>query len=73
MKEKVLDKREFCAVPLEIVNSKIKELVENPASKAVLEEYFMWINIQGSPLQFIDEANKDLTMEDNGKSNLKIK
>jgi len=73
MKEKVLDNREFCAVPLEVVNRKIKELIDNPASKAVLDEYFMWVNIQGSPLKFIDEVKEDLDMEANGKANLKSK
>lgn len=56
MEEKNQEVRELCAVPKETVTRRLDELVKNPASKAVLDEYFMWVAILNSPISVVDQS-----------------
>lgn len=64
MEEKKKNVNELCAITKEFAQKKLKEMVENPDTKAILDEYFMWVNAINAPVQIIEEDSKDENPKD---------
>jgi len=58
MEKKSQGQVDLCAVSKEIVTKRLDALVSNPSSKAVLDEYFMWVAILNSPIDLVDNSKK---------------
>lgn len=54
MEEKNQEKKELFAVSKEFATKKLKELVEKPENKVILDEYFAWINVLNTPVTITD-------------------
>jgi hypothetical protein len=63
MKEKSKEKVELCAVSKETVQKRLDALVKNPASKSVLDEYFMWVAILNSPIDIVEKSPEPEAVE----------
>lgn len=59
MEEKVEVKKELVAMSKEFASKKLKELVEKPENKAILDEYFTWVNVLNSPVNIVDVPEED--------------
>ena len=54
MEEKNQEKKGLCAISKEFANTKLQELVNNPEKKAILDEYFTWVNVLNSTVNVVD-------------------
>ena len=59
MEEKKEVKKELCAITKEFAGKQLEIIVSDPAKKAILDEYFTWINVLNSPVNIVTDPVAD--------------